>query len=71
MQPFAIFYLAISTALALLFAIGVVAAPKGQWIELATWGGVIAALWFFFLVALLVDVTITRVARLAMRFTGR
>jgi hypothetical protein len=71
MAALAIFYLTISTGLAFIVAICVAAAPKGQRVELAKLGGIIASLWFIFLVALLVDVIITRVTRLARRVTRR
>ncbi len=71
MQAFAIFYLTISIGLALIVAAGVVAAPRGERVELATWGGVAAALWLFLLIALFADEAIARCIRLARRFTSR
>lgn len=71
MATIGIIYLAISTALAFIVAIFVAAAPKEQRVELAKLGGIIASLWFVFLVALLVDVIITRVTRLAKLLTSR
>ncbi|BBB13429.1 hypothetical protein [Sphingopyxis sp. FD7] len=71
MQAFAIFYLTISTGLALIVTAGVVAAPRGERVGLATWGGVAAALWFFLLIALFADEAITRCIRLAKRVRGR
>lgn len=71
MQAFAIFYLAISIGLALIVAAGVVAAPRGERVELATWGSVAAALWLFLLIALFADEAVARCIRLAQRFRSR
>lgn len=64
-------YIGISTALAVIFAVGVAAAPRGSRAELATWGAVIASLWFAFLVALAIDTLVTAVTRLALRLKRR
>ncbi len=71
MLSFAIFYLAIAAILAIVVAIGATLAPKGERAELATWGVALAALWFFFLVALVADEIISRVTRLARRLKAR
>lgn len=64
-------YLGMAAVLAFVVAIGVAAGGKGHRLEIAAWGFTLAILWPAFLVALIVDVVMARVTRLAKPFRGQ
>lgn len=66
-----IFWLAISSVLALVVAIGVAASPRSARREAALWGLLAALMWPALLISMAVDALAALVTRLAKRFTRR
>jgi len=61
-------YAGISFALAMIVAIGVIIAPRGQRLELAVWGAIGSTCWFVLFLAVLVEKLIEAGMRFADRF---